>query len=64
MTEVDWFKVVDFFLNCKADLIAEDLYDERSEDSIYYEAVDMTCEHFEITEDEFYKYLKLKERQK
>lgn len=47
--------VIDFFKNCKLDLIEDDYYNERSEDSITYEAIDTTCLYFGITEDEFYK---------
>ena len=55
IAELNSNEIIDFFNICRQDLIDEDCFDERSEDSIFYEAVDDTCEAFGITFEEFYK---------
>ena len=55
MAEFSSSEIIDFFNICKQDLIDEDYCDQRSEDSVFYDAVDHTCEEFGITQEEFYK---------
>ena len=46
-------KIVDFFNTVRDELMADDSCDKRSEDSIFYDALDQTCAEFTISAAEF-----------
>lgn len=53
ITTTKAMEVKDFFNVALSEVYNEDIFDSRSEDSKYYDAVEMTCDEFGITEKQF-----------